>query len=90
MIGGTSGLLSLIPNYPKDVIKTRIQADGVEGKNKYSGIIDCCRKAYRNDGITTFFKGMNPTLIRAFPTNAAIFSTFVIVERWIRKHLSVS
>ena len=90
MIGGTSGLLSWIPNYPMDVIKTRIQADGVQGKNKYSGIIDCCRKAYHNDGVATFFKGMNPTLIRAFPTNAAIFSTFVIVERWIRNHLSLS
>ena len=90
MIGGTSGLLSWVPNYPMDVIKTRIQADGVEGNSKYSGIIDCCKKAYRNDGMASFFKGMNSTLIRAFPTNAAIFSTFVIAERWIRKLTSVS
>ena len=90
MIGGTSGLLSWIPNYPLDVIKTRIQADGMEGNSKYSGIIDCCKKAYRNDGMATFFKGMNSTLIRAFPTNAAILSTFVIAERWIRKHTFVS
>lgn len=90
MIGGTSGVLSWIPNYPVDVIKTRIQADGVEGKNKYCGIIDCCKKAYHIDGMATFFKGINSTLIRAFPTNAAIFTTFVIAERWIRKHMTVS
>ena len=84
--GGISGILSWVPVYPVDVIKTRIQADGIDGVTKYSGAMDCYRKTRRVYGIGTFFKGIAPAIVRAFPTNAATLTTFVMVERCMRRH----
>lgn len=41
--GGLTGTISWALTYPLDVIKTRLQADGV----KYSGVVDCLRKSIR-------------------------------------------
>lgn len=75
--GGLSGMVTWLVTYPVDVVKTRLQADGV-GTSKYRGIIDCCRKSYQKGGYQVFFRGLNATLIRAFPTNAATLATVTI------------
>uniref|UniRef100_A0A3P9PFT0 Solute carrier family 25 member 29 n=1 Tax=Poecilia reticulata TaxID=8081 RepID=A0A3P9PFT0_POERE len=48
-----------------DVIKSRLQADGVGGVNQYSCI----------EGYMVFTRSLTSTLLRAFPVNAAIFAT---------------
>ena len=75
--GGSAGMLCWIITYPFDVIKTRQQIDGM-GKNLYTGIIDCVRKSYQQEGFKVFFRGLNATLIRAFPTNAATLATVTL------------
>uniref|UniRef100_A0A183BMT9 Amidase domain-containing protein n=1 Tax=Globodera pallida TaxID=36090 RepID=A0A183BMT9_GLOPA len=68
--GGAAGMCSWLCNYPADVVKTRFQAD-----DAYSNYREVIRKAYAENGWRTFFAGLGPTLIRAIPTNAAIFFT---------------
>ncbi|XP_062502694.1 mitochondrial basic amino acids transporter-like isoform X2 [Corticium candelabrum] len=76
--GGTTGMLCWLSTYPFDVVKSRIQADGIDGKHtRYNGIIDCFRKSYREEGLAVFGRGLLSCLIRAFPVNAA---TFLVVE----------
>jgi len=74
--GGLAGMCSWFISYPVDVIKSRLQSDGFFGAAKYSGILDCVKKSLREEGVRVFFRGLNSTMIRAFPTNAATF--FVI------------
>ncbi|XP_063982756.1 mitochondrial basic amino acids transporter-like [Diachasmimorpha longicaudata] len=69
--GGLAGTASWIFTYPIDVIKSRLQAD-VHGK--FLGSIDCLKKSVRDEGISCLFKGLNSTILRAFPTNAATFA----------------
>lgn len=71
--GGFAGVSSWLFTYPIDVVKSCMQADGRHGKMTYSGPIDCCLKLYRADGITPFFRGLSPCLVRAFPVNAVTF-----------------
>lgn len=71
MAGGLAGTASWIATYPIDVIKSRLQA---ETSGKYSGAIDCLRQSISAEGYSCLFRGLNSTIIRAFPTNAATFA----------------
>lgn len=69
--GGLAGTASWIVTYPIDVIKSRLQADI---NSKYSGAIDCFKKSITQEGFICLFRGLNSTILRAFPTNAATFA----------------
>lgn len=69
--GGLAGTTSWIFTYPIDVIKSRLQADV---NSKYIGAMDCLKKSLIEEGTVCLFKGLNSTIIRAFPTNAATFA----------------
>ncbi|KAM7289091.1 mitochondrial basic amino acids transporter [Ixodes scapularis] len=79
--GGLAGVLSWMVSYPCDVVKSRLQVDGMTGPRRYSGFWDCAVKSYRNEGAGVFTRGLNSTLLRAFPTNAAIFTVVTWVFR---------
>lgn len=80
--GGLAGVMSWVVIYPLDVVKSRLQADGMNGgAKKYKGLWDCAKKSFQTEGLEVFARGLNSTIIRAFPTNAATFAvvTWVIM-----------
>ena len=78
--GGVSGMVCWAISYPFDVVKTRVQIDGMSNR-QYSGMVDCFVKMYRGEGMRAFFKGLAPALARAFPVNAATFAAHSLVIR---------
>lgn len=42
---------------PADVIKTRLQVVARKGQTTYSGLIDCARKIWKEEGGKAFWKG---------------------------------
>jgi solute carrier family 25 carnitine/acylcarnitine transporter 20/29 len=85
MAGGTAGCTCWISSYPADVIKSRLQTDGFSSKPLYKGSIDCIKKSYKAEGLSWMFKGLGPTLFRAFPTNAATFSVTLVTMNMLSK-----
>lgn len=71
LAGGLAGTASWVISYPIDVIKSRIQA---ESNDRYSGALDCLKKSVRAEGYSCLYRGLNSTILRAFPTNAATFT----------------
>lgn len=84
LAGGISGSVSWLSTYPVDVIKSRLQADGVGGVVRYHSILDCVRKSYCEEGWKVFTRGLTSTLLRAFPVNAATFATVTISLTYMR------
>ncbi|XP_051500435.1 mitochondrial basic amino acids transporter-like isoform X2 [Myxocyprinus asiaticus] len=82
--GGMSGIASWLSTYPVDVIKSRLQADGVGGKFQYSSIMDCMRKSIEHEGWRVFTRGLTSTLLRAFPVNATTFATVTLFLMYMR------
>jgi hypothetical protein len=39
----------------------------------YKGMIDCIRKMYKYEGITAFYKGLTPSVLKIFPTSGLFF-----------------
>lgn len=54
------------------MVKTRIQSE----PHRYKGFIDCMKCSYYEEGWRIFFKGLTPTILRAFPSNAATFAAY--------------
>ncbi|MBZ3883808.1 Mitochondrial basic amino acids transporter [Sciurus carolinensis] len=84
LAGGTSGIMSWLSTYPVDVVKSRLQADGLRGAPRYRGILDCMRQSYQAEGWRVFTRGLTSTLLRAFPVNAATFATVTVVLSYAR------
>ncbi|KAJ3613244.1 hypothetical protein NHX12_019494 [Muraenolepis orangiensis] len=82
--GGMSGIASWLSTYPVDVIKSRLQADGMGGVHQYSGIADCVRQSLRKEGWRVFTRGLTSTLLRAFPVNATTFATVTLFLMYMR------
>ena len=79
MSGGLAGQLSWIVTYPFDVIKTRMMCDN-------SPNTPTLRKnfvlAYKENGLRYFFKGLAPTLLRSFPSNAVVLCVFDLISEY--------
>jgi len=73
MAGGTAGVISWIISYPLDVLKSRIQAENLS-KCTYNGVLDCYRKTISDGGQRALYAGISPALLRAFPSNGALFT----------------
>ena len=76
--GGMAGTISWTTAFPPDVIKTRIQID-VNGR--YNGFLQCLESSFRQDRWQLFVRGLAPTVVRAFPMNAAIFTVHTLLQR---------
>lgn len=75
--GGIAGMTSWIFNYPVDLVKTRIQMDGVDGaERQYRSSWDCFTKAWRDGGVKLLYRGLAPSLVRAFANSACIFVAY--------------
>ncbi|NXD93659.1 S2548 protein, partial [Chaetorhynchus papuensis] len=70
--GGVAGAVSWAVCTPMDVVKSRLQADGVY-LNQYKGTLDCMLQSYQNEGIKVFFRGLMVNTVRGFPSSAAMF-----------------
>lgn len=81
LAGGTAGSLSWIIVYPVDVIKTRMQSDGVNSTPKYKDYIHCFVDSQKSEGYSFLTRGLVSTIIRAFPTNAVTFTVVVWTMR---------
>ncbi|XP_040831560.1 solute carrier family 25 member 48 [Ochotona curzoniae] len=72
LAGGMAGAISWGTATPMDVVKSRLQADGVHF-NKYKGVLDCICQSYQQEGLRVFFRGITVNAVRGFPTSAAMF-----------------
>lgn len=69
--------------YPIDVIKSRMQVDGVSF-SRYKNSYDCLKQTITSGGVPSLFRGITPTMMRAFPVNAVTFA----VVTWTMRILS--
>ncbi|KAJ2742902.1 hypothetical protein GGI20_004143 [Coemansia sp. BCRC 34301] len=83
LAGGFAGISAWLTAYPQDVIKSRVQMG-----YKYKSARDAFKALLveaKGGNWRIFFRGFGPTILRAFPANAA---TFVAYE-WTMKTLNM-
>ena len=76
--GGIAGSFSLIFVYPLDFARTRLGADigKSEAEREFNGLIDCCAKIFKKDGIPGLYNGFSVSVAGIFTYRAFYFGYF--------------
>lgn len=74
LAGGVGGVALWTAIYPTDVIKSRMQVYSSGGSKV--NFAETCSLIFKEEGVRSFYKGIGPTLLRAFPACAALFLAY--------------
>ena len=87
LVGGAfAGLFSVSITYPTDLIRRRLQLQGFDKTvPQYNGIIDCCKKIYKTEGIPGFYRGLPATWLKTGPAVAIQFWTIGKLNKFLKK-----
>ncbi|XP_075996000.1 solute carrier family 25 member 47-A [Genypterus blacodes] len=84
LAGGLAGMAGWTVGTPMDVIKARLQMDGVREKKRYKGFFHCIGETVRVEGGGVFFRSLGINCLRAFPVNMVVFVTYEVLLGFLR------
>ncbi|XP_061563204.1 solute carrier family 25 member 47-A isoform X2 [Cololabis saira] len=79
LAGGLAGMAAWTIGTPMDVIKARMQIDGVRETKRYKGFLHCFAETVRVEGGSVFFRSLGISWLRAFPVNMVVFLTYEVL-----------
>ena len=87
LVGGAfAGIFSVSITYPTDLIRRRLQLQGFDKSvPQYTGILDCCRKILKTEGIPGFYRGLPATWLKTGPAVAIQFWTICKLNKLLKK-----
>jgi solute carrier family 25 protein 16 len=82
MCGSSAGLVSQTISFPFDVVRHRMQSNGLNGApEKYSGTFDCFRQMFKTEGPRSFYRGWAVNAMRCLPGAAIQFTSYDLLKR---------
>ena len=71
---GSAKLVAAVITYPHEVVRTRLrQAPKQNGQIKYTGLLQCFKTIFREEGMAALYGGLTPHLLRVVPSAAIMF-----------------
>ncbi|KAF8470241.1 mitochondrial carrier domain-containing protein [Kalaharituber pfeilii] len=79
---GSAKLFAAVITYPHEVVRTRLRQRPMEGgKLKYTGLIQCFRTIWMEEGLVSMYGGLSPHLLRVVPSAAIMFGMYEVILR---------
>lgn len=81
-VGALASVIAQTVTYPLNLVRTRMQTQGVNGRPKlYKSMSHCFQTIFRTDGFVGLFRGLGANFLKAVPASVL---TFMIVDRFQR------
>jgi adenine nucleotide transporter 17 len=82
VFGAIAKALATVVTYPYQVVKSRLQAQGLS--TKYHGTWHVCQRIWSDEGMLAFYQGMGAKLSQTVGTSAFMFMTYEKLYRLVR------
>ncbi|KAI3399522.1 hypothetical protein diail_6544 [Diaporthe ilicicola] len=81
---GGAKLFAAVLSYPHEVARTRLrQAPTADGRPKYTGLVQCFRRVWVEEGLVGLYGGLTPHLMRTVPSAAIMFGMYEVILRFL-------
>ncbi|KAL7280297.1 mitochondrial carrier protein RIM2 [Trametes coccinea BRFM310] len=78
---GTAKCVASLITYPHEVLRTRLRQPLVDGKVKYTGLLQTLRLVIAEEGARALYGGLSAHLMRVIPNAAVMYSIYEAVLR---------
>ncbi|EGC35593.1 hypothetical protein DICPUDRAFT_152069 [Dictyostelium purpureum] len=80
--GAVSGATAQTLTYPIDLIRRRLQVQGIGGKEAYyKGTLDAFRKIIKDEGVLGLYNGMIPCYLKVIPAISISFCVYEVMKK---------
>eukprot|EP00127_Corallochytrium_limacisporum_P006074 Clim_evm23s218 gene=Clim_evmTU23s218 len=85
MSGSVAGLVAQTGSYPFDVVRRRMQVEGMEGsvKSHYEGTVRSIGLVWRQEGFLALYRGLSLNYIKAVPQVSVSFTVYEFMKTYI-------
>ncbi|EPE31894.1 Mitochondrial carrier [Glarea lozoyensis ATCC 20868] len=74
---GGAKLVAALATYPHEVARTRLRQAPLEnGHPKYTGLVQCFKLVFKEEGMVALYGGLTPHLLRTVPSAAIMFGIY--------------
>lgn len=81
--GGCAGATACVGTFPLDLIRTRLALQTTQ--RRYSGIANCARTIFREEGVRGLYKGLGAAFLSTIPATAINFTTYETLKELTTK-----
>jgi solute carrier family 25 protein 33/36 len=79
---GFAKFVAAVVSYPHEVARTRLrQAPLADGRPKYTGLVQCFKLVFKEEGMLGLYGGLTPHLLRTVPSAAIMFGMYESILR---------
>ncbi|KAI9793578.1 MAG: hypothetical protein M1833_000723 [Piccolia ochrophora] len=84
---GTAKFFAALGTYPHEVVRTRLRQAPLEsGQLKYTGLVQCFKLIWKEEGMAGMYGGLTPHLLRVVPSAAIMFGMYEFILRVFGTH----
>mmetsp|Transcript_16709 Transcript_16709/g.26001 ORF Transcript_16709/g.26001 Transcript_16709/m.26001 type:complete len:189 (+) Transcript_16709:1-567(+) len=88
LIGATSSTTAQIVTYPLNLIRLRMQVQGMSGRPVlYKNMLHCFCSILRKEGYKGLYRGLLPNLLKGVPSSTTMYVVFMSTKNLLKEKL---